>query len=531
MVLTVDHTINLLPIMLTDRLRRAWRQRWIGVGAAWLACIMAWAGSTLVPDQFESSARLFVDADAVLTPLLRGIAADSSPTTQLEILQRTLLSRPNLEKLISKTELDLVLSDASDRMRAIARLSVDIKVTPQTKNLFTITYRDRSPKLAHDVVQTLLSIFVESATGSSRSDMDNARRFLENQIASFETQLRAAEQRRAEFRARYVDMLPNDASPDIPALESVRSQVRLLEGRMQDALVSRDALRKEVGVTSQLLVSQKGSGRPKDKGTKLQDAEEQLRTLLLVDTENHPDVIAQRRTIASLRGAGPSAARNGSRQDNDNRAPTELADTASGGDDTHVVSNPVYEQLKVRLVDAETMVVSLRRQRDEAIVYRDKLEKIQREQPSLVAQYQNLDRDYNVLRKNYEELLNRLQSANIAQAADTQADKVKLQVIDPPEIPRLAAAPNRTLLVTGGLAIGIMIGTAVSILLGQLDSSYSTIDQLRALGLPIAGSISLMAVTTLRTRLATVSGFIAALGALMSMYCALLLHFLHVALI
>ena len=64
----------------------------------------------MIPNQFESSARLYVDADAILTPLLRGIAAESAPTTQLEILQRTLLSRPNLEKLISKTDLDLTVN-------------------------------------------------------------------------------------------------------------------------------------------------------------------------------------------------------------------------------------------------------------------------------------------------------------------------------------------------------------------------------------------------------------------------------------
>src|SRR6202020_2081435 len=136
--------------MLLTYLRAAWRRRWLGVVVAWLVCCVGWVGTYAVPNQFESSARLFVDADAVLTPLLRGIAADSAPTTQLEILQRTLLSRPNLEKLISKTDLDLTLNSPSDRERLLSRLATDIKVTPQTKNLFTIYYRDKSPKLAHD---------------------------------------------------------------------------------------------------------------------------------------------------------------------------------------------------------------------------------------------------------------------------------------------------------------------------------------------------------------------------------------------
>src|ERR1700710_2527957 len=137
-------------LMVSQYLRAAWRRRWMGVIIAWLVCGVGWVVVYTIPNQFESGARMFVDADAVLTPLLRGLAADSAPTTQLEILQRTLLSRPNLEKLIAKTDLDLTLNSPSDRERLLARLSNDVKVIPQTRNLFTITYRDRNPKMAHD---------------------------------------------------------------------------------------------------------------------------------------------------------------------------------------------------------------------------------------------------------------------------------------------------------------------------------------------------------------------------------------------
>jgi hypothetical protein len=83
--------------MLFRHRHAAWRRRWMGVTVAWMVCGAGWVLVYAIPNQFESTARMFVDADAVLTPLLRGLAADSSPTTQLEILQRTLLSRPNID--------------------------------------------------------------------------------------------------------------------------------------------------------------------------------------------------------------------------------------------------------------------------------------------------------------------------------------------------------------------------------------------------------------------------------------------------
>ena len=513
-----------LRLLVQQYLRAAWRRRWLGVIVAWLVCGLGWVGVYMIPNQFESSARLYVDADAILTPLLRGIAAESSPTTQLEVLQRTLLSRPNLEKLISKTDLDLTINTPADRERLITHLGTTIRVVPQTRNLFTITYRDTNPKLAHDVVQTLLTIFVESATGSNRSDMDNARRFLENQIASYQQQLRAAEKRRADFRARYVDILPNAGQPGVPALEAARNNVTNLEDALQDKTMARDALQKEVDNTSPMLVAEMTPGAMAQAQaarveTPLQQAEERLKMLLLTDTENHPDVIAQKKLIAFLKTqqapTDPTAA-----------TPAKAAD-ARPAMLKRSVPNPVYDQLKVKLIDADSQIDALHRQHDQAVAYRDKLEKIQREQPGLIAEYENTDRDYTALRAAYEELLTRLQSANIAQAADTQADKVKLQIVDPPEVPRLPAAPNRMLMVTGVLLGGLGAGLGVTVLFGQLDNSFSTADDLRALGLPVLGGISVLGLASLRQRLTIAARFGVAVVLLVGIYGGLLVHILR----
>jgi polysaccharide chain length determinant protein (PEP-CTERM system associated) len=519
--------------MLFQYLRAAWRRRWLGVIVAWLVCGLGWVGTYSIPNQFESNARLFVDADAILTPLLRGIAADSAPTTQLEILQRTLLSKPNLEKLISKTDLDLSLNGLSDRERMIGRLATDIKVTPQTRNLFTISYRDKSPKLAHDVVQTLLTIFVESATGSNRTDMENARRFLERQIQSYEQQLRAAEKRRADFRVRYMEIMPNDMNPNVGALEGARARVTALSGTLQDAIIQRDSLRQEVDNTPPMLVAEAGifqaggAAAPGDpRANRLRDAEETLRTLLFKDTEQHPDVISQRKLIEYLKkqpaDLGPAKGTTGKAAAGEDQAGGMSSPKRS-------VPNPVYDQLKISLIQADTQVASLTRQRDEALKSQDRLEKISKEQPGLFAEYQNMDRDYNVLRRNYEELLGRLQSANIAQAADTQADKVKLQVIDPPEVPRIPAAPNRPLLVSGVLLGGLAVGLGMTVLFGQLDRSFSSVDELRTLGLPVLGGISVLGMAPFRQRLMTGLRFSAAVGVLMVVYGGLMVHILRSA--
>jgi polysaccharide chain length determinant protein (PEP-CTERM system associated) len=507
-------------------LKAAWRRRWLGVATAWVICAIGWAGVHMMPNQYESTARLYVDADAILTPLLRGLAADSSPMSQLDILQRTLLSGPNLEKLIGKTDLDLTITAPGDRERMVQTLATAIKVIPQTKNLFTISYRNTNPKLAYDVVQTLLTIFIESATGANRSDMENARRFLEHQISSYEQQLRSAERRRAEFRSKYVNMLPEDGNV-ANVVDAARGRVRGLEGQLQDATLRRDALKVEFTNTPQLLVVDRGAVGPNGQfiaapPTRLEQAEQALTDLRLRYTDLHPDVIAQRKLIAELKSNPVAAGRVAAAP-----AGGPAAQAAIGGEMNHSVPNPVFDQIKMRLLEADGNVGSLQRQLDEARQDRDRVEKIQHDQPNLLAEFQNLDRDYNVLRKNYDELVGRLQQANIAQAADTQADKVKLQIVDPPQTSRVPVAPNRLLLVSAVLLIGLGAGVALPVLFTQLDRSYATVDELRKLGFPVLGSITSLAVVSRRKRVLAAFRFSAAILLLMVAFGGVLAQILR----
>ena len=283
--------MHALRLLVTKQLTAAWRYRWFAVLFTWLICAVGWAYVLSIPNQYLASARLFVDSEAVLTPLLRGLAADNGQGRQLDFLQRTLLSRPNLEKLISKTDLELSLRGPADRELLVQGLANSIRITPQTRNLFTISYRSESPRLAFEVVRTMLTTFVESKTGNNRTDLENAGKFFQDQIAQYERQLRDAERRRAEFRTKYIDLLPGDGG--ISRLEQAQGTVRSLQGQLVDALAKRETLSKELANTPQLVVTEtEGGGFGGGGGGRLRDAERQLQELRLRYTDQHPDVIA-----------------------------------------------------------------------------------------------------------------------------------------------------------------------------------------------------------------------------------------------
>ncbi len=499
--------------LIQANLKAAWRHRWLALAAAWAICGLGWVGVMLIPNVYQSTARLYVDADAVLTPLLKGIAADTQPASQLEILQRTLLSRPNMDKLISKTDLDLQVRDETDRQRLVTNLTTAIRVVAQDRNLFTIEYRNTNPRLAYDVVQQLLTIFVESATGTNRTDMANARLFLQRQISLYETQLREAERRRADFQAKFVELLPEvsgtggvETGGVAQRLESARGKVAELTGQLKDAVGKRDWIKQELASTPPTVVTdpaEAGGG-----SSRLADLQRQLVEARLHDTDNHPDVIALKGLIAALK-ANPSAG------------------GAVAGRPARSAPNHLFDDLKVRLVDAEGVVASLTRQVAEAKSEQARLEGIVRQEPELEAEYKNLDRDYSVLRHNYEQLLARREEANIAQAADTQADKVKLQVVDPPQISKIPVGPNRLLLLSGVFIAGIGGGLGLAVLLAQFDRSFRSIDDLRSLGLPVLGGLSMVAAAANQRRYGTIFAVGVGFVLLGAIYGGLIARTLH----
>jgi polysaccharide chain length determinant protein (PEP-CTERM system associated) len=302
--------VDELRSLLRRYLLGAWRKRWFAIAVCWMICVAGWVFVSTIPNQYEASARLYVDSDSVLTPLLNGLALDDTPTNQLDILQRTLLSRPNLEKLISKTDLELSIAGPAD----LENLSTGIRISPQTRNLFTISYRNATPKLAYDVVQSILSIFVESKVGANRADMENARVFLQQQISQYERQLREAEARRAEFRTKYIDLLPSDAG--VSRLDGARAEVRALEGQLKDVLTKRDMMRREMSTMPAELTMDSDTrpvilpgsfGAAAAENTQLIQAEAQLAMLRLRYTEQHPDVVSARNQVAALKAAAAAA--------------------------------------------------------------------------------------------------------------------------------------------------------------------------------------------------------------------------------
>ena len=372
------------------------------------------------------------------------------------------------------------------------------------------------------MVQSLLTIFAEKTAGSSRSEMDSAQRFLDDEIASYRDQLRAAEKRRAELARQYPDVV-SDRPPDAPdtagdsrsRLDQARAAVAKEKNELDDATTKRNSLRGEIASVPQMVTVDRAPQVVVTGGRALSPDEarlEQMRgnldTLRLKYTDQHPDVIAARQEIQQLEG---EVKHSGS------------GSAAGGGSGKAQVPNTIYDQLKVKLVDAEGQVATAQRRLADSQAEEGRIEQIARSAPAVMTEAEDLDRDYGVLKKNYQELVSRREATLIADAADTKTEKIQFRIVDPPQVPLVPAEPNRPLLVSVVLLAGLGAGIATPIVTAQLDRSFATIIQLRDLGIPVLGSVTRLSLGAARRR-ATIqlAGVCASAVVLIAVYGTLL---------
>src|SRR5687768_1660020 len=113
-----------------------WRKRWYIILVAYLICVGGWTTVATLKDRYESQARIYVDTDSLLSPLLRGISVESNIPQQVDFMQRTLLSRPNLEKLTRMADLDLLITNQGEKDKFLADLAKRISINTSGRNLF-----------------------------------------------------------------------------------------------------------------------------------------------------------------------------------------------------------------------------------------------------------------------------------------------------------------------------------------------------------------------------------------------------------
>lgn len=487
--------MNDLVRQLTDALRGIWIRRWIGLGVAWLVGIAATAFIALTPDKYEASARVYVDTESVLRPLMSGLAIQPNIGQEMTILTRTLISRPNLEKLVRMTDLDLGLKSNQAREALIDDLTRALEIRGVGRdNLYTISYRDTSPAQAQRVVQALLTIFVEAGMGNKRNDSQEAIRFINEQIASYEQRLAEAENRLKEFKLQNMDVSGATGPDYFTSLAALAEEIEKARIELSVGERSRDALRAQMNGEEPVFLPQpQARGEPAqvevstpDIDARLETLRKNLDNLLRQYTDQHPDVLNTRRIIRDLEKQ---------REDAQERLRSELANRTQSDPAAAapVDRNPVYQQLKLSTAQAEAQVAALRARFMALTARYAELRQKARLIPEVESRFAQLNRDYAVEKQNYQNLVTRRESAKLSSDVGASTGFADFRIIDPPRASPQPVAPNRRLALPLAFAASIAAGIAAAFLANQIMPTFRNSLALKQASVrPVLGVVSLI---------------------------------------
>jgi polysaccharide chain length determinant protein (PEP-CTERM system associated) len=464
-------------VQLFSYLSSTWQYRWYGIAAAWIICLAGWIGVGVIPDQYQSEAKVYIDTDTLLRPLLQGLAVSNDADQQVSVMLRTLITRPNIEQVIRLTDphaASLAPAALQDKITAVQK---DISLRSLgAKNLFGIAYSNRDPAYAQAVTQSLVSILVDSNVGDQRRDVEGVQSFISERVAEYERLLRETEKRRANFKAANLEYF-NGGSAD-SRIDKAKQDLGTAQADLDAAQTRRNSILAQLNGTpailnvaapSPIILNSNSGGR----ATALAEAEARLDDLRSRFTDSYPDVVATKKLVDRLKAEAK-------------KDPTGQLDGNHQG-----ISNPVFVALRAKLSDEETNVALSQHRVSQAQEDLENTKRMMEKSIAIERQYADIDRDYEVLHKQYEELLQRRESARLSQAVGDQQSSMVFRIVEPPQQPDHPVAPNRIILNSLVLVLGMVGGIAAAFLMGLNAERFVVSDQLRsAFDVPIIGVIS-----------------------------------------
>ena len=460
--------------------RSWWQYRWHAAAFSWIFCVIGWVAVSVTPTRYQATARVRVDTQGILGPLLKGLALQPDREQQLALMTRTLLSRPNLERVAAATaELDMGAGTPKEKEAVVNQLEKGIKLqSTDRNNLYTFTYSNKSPIAAKAVVESLLGMLVASVAGERRRDTAQAQGFLVEQLAEYEKKLANAEALLSDFKRKNPAFQPGrDYFSRLSDAETALSTAQL---ELKEAEKRRDSLRAQVAEEGEIQIGAPEPTVDPQADLRIQELRRNLDSLRLRLTEEHPDVVAARAALQRL----------------EQQQQLDLA--AARKTFGRVRARPAvqnlegYQRLQLAKAEAEGTVASLQARVGEYQRRYTNIKAAVGRMPEIEAEFAGLNREYEANNKNFQELLARRDSVQISEDANTQPGLEAFRVVDPPRVPQ-APFPNPPMLATLVLLAGLASGIVLAFAMAHLRPTFPDARTLsEATGLTVLGTVSVV---------------------------------------
>ncbi|RUS95237.1 hypothetical protein DSM106972_091140 [Dulcicalothrix desertica PCC 7102] len=428
---------------------------------------------------YESQGKLLIKNNGAssLTGLSEKVGALSALTntsSPLDTEAEVIRSNPLVKKTISELE----LKDKKGKPLKVEPFLKLLKVkSVKGTDVLEMTYRDTDPKVAADVINTLVKYYIENNIRVNRLDATSAREFLSKQLPNIEGRVIAAEAGLRKFKdENKVVSLPEEAKYGVEALKDLSGDITKAQALLSDASSRSVALQKELELTTQQaveLANLNQSTGVQQVLAEYQKAQDELAVLQTRFTAEHPKVRDSEAKVQALR-------------EQLEKRVGKIVDTKQPVSEKNLQIGQLKQTLTLDLVKSEVDRLAVNNQvqvlQTAYLNYQGRLTAI----PRLEQQQRALERKLQVAQSTYQQVLKQLQEVEVVE----QQKVGNARVVSAAEVPEIPVSPKIPLNLALGGVLGIILGVGAALVLEAMDKSLKSVEEAkRLLGYPLLGTI------------------------------------------
>ncbi|GFO66568.1 chain-length determining protein [Geomonas limicola] len=399
--------------------------------------------SFLLPRKYESTSTVFIEKN-VISELVKGITVTPSMEDTINVLTYAITSRTLLTKVVDSLDMNISGKSDLDQETLIKELQKNTKVKVKDKNLFTISFTHKNPRVARDFVNTLVRVYIEQSISSKRGESYDATKFLTEQIDTFNQKLKKAEDEVNTYKRDKGGIIAIDEGKLFEEINIAQQKLYDLELRRRQL----EGMRQVTQKTNDPLLA------------RLTTLEKRRDELLMQYNESYPDVIKVNSDIETVK--------------------QQLADRKGGQ------SQPLEPQELAR-IEAEIGAIKVTEAGLKRYINTNKtlLQNI----PTAKAGLDKLELEKKNQKNIYDQLFARQGQSEVSKQMEVQDKSTTFRVVDPAVLPLKPSSPNRLRIMFIGLVGGLVGSFGLLVLLDQLDSTAKDVDFVKGLGHPVLAII------------------------------------------
>jgi polysaccharide chain length determinant protein (PEP-CTERM system associated) len=459
----------------------------------------------VLPGLWTARAVIMVDRQQVPETMVKSTVTGEIEG-QLITLSQAIMSPDRLAVIIERYNLYPELRAREGMEAAVGRMRRDIAIDfggsdsdrrrrePRTV-LFSVAYSNSDPRVTADVANELAGLYVAENVRYREQAAAGTTEFLDKQLAELRPRLVEQERRIAAYKEQYLGELPEQKEANLRTLERLQQQLMLAHENNRRANERRQLITQSL---SQLDTTVLGPARGADVSPaaalagRLNILRQELAQLQSVYSDKYPDVVAVKEQIRTLE------ARLEEEKAREKKA-AAAARAAEGRELRAPPQNPYVASLMSQLdqanVDAKTTAEEIANLNRQIAVYQRRLENTPRREQELAV----LSRDYETTRELFRSLMAKREEAGIAADLEAVRKGETFRVVEAASVPERPAGPNRWRLLLVGLVLAVGTGAIAVVLAEQVDTSYRTVDEVRA-SVPVPVLSTIPKITTERDR-------------------------------